>query len=210
MLQRIVFSLVLFLSIYQTARGQDVATGVMPVQVKFIRTIELVRPDGSLKLVQKIQEYYARDSKGSEYRKNELIDLNTEEATPWLTSVASVPEGTKYEIIIPRKIVVLSKNPVKLKTFRPQKWPSDVRREVYLGRTCVVEPVTGASSGETWFDEVAHFPAYIQLKENSPEGKLIKTVRATELITGIEPNPELFHAPAVPQGYEVKDLRVVR
>jgi hypothetical protein len=184
-------------------------TSITPVQARSVRTIELVLPDGGLKLVQVTDKTYARDSRGSVYQRNDEINPDTGETLGTITTVFSVSDSIAYVIDPGRKTISLDENPFNdpVKSFARREHPPNLRRETYLGRSCVVFPSDGKGNiqGEIWIDEVSNFVIYMRSEVLTPRGKEIRTTKTTEIVTGIEPHPDLFQVPK--EGYTIRDIR---
>jgi hypothetical protein len=79
--------------------------------------------------------------------------------------------------------------------------------ELILERKCSVAPVTGALSGQMCFDQETDIPLSARLEEVSDQGKIRKTLRTIQFITGIEADPSLFVVPLRHTDFRLVDLR---
>lgn len=187
--------------------AEQVTSGIVPVQAKLILTMKLRHSDGTEETQLALHQTYARNSDGSVYQKTERNDQETGEVRT-LISVSSIFDQAQYMIDPEEKLIKIGRqlfrNPTK--SFSPRQWPDHLRRETYLGKTCVVSPIEGGeASGEVWYEENTNFIMYMRVERSTAEGDEIKTTEATDFVSGIEANPELFQIPQ--EGYTVEDLR---
>jgi hypothetical protein len=178
------------------------------IRAKVKRTLEFVLPDGVKQLAQHYRETFIRSANGSSHKLIEQLDPATGRVVGTKLEVERVPGGILYTVDSEKRTVFLHKGLVKdpESYFALRQRPLTMRREVYLGRTCTVVPITAPVTGEMWIDDSVAFIMFITVQQKLPDGRIqIKTTAATEFeLLSAEPDPSLFQPPP---DYATVDLR---
>jgi hypothetical protein len=175
------------------------AEDIIPVQSRMENNVTIVDDTG--KTVEKRQtiEDYIRNSEGSFYQKKREIDPISGQVVHVWIYVCNMTEGVEYQIDPEKKQVSVGRRKPRKPVFT--NFAAEVERTNYLGRRAVIYPIISGNFGkvgEMWLDEESHLILYLEQKTKVQGYTRLKTIRTTEFVTGIEPDPALFQ---IPQGY---------